>query len=201
MKRKFTYQLVTLVTLIVISIMMLVQTDKRLETVTNQIIEINTEDRENLNSFLTPVRSQIVELQNIEPVVNPYYNIPLSDSDQLLIQEIAGQFGIDNELFLAIIKTESQFDINSIGDNGKSLGLLQIQPKYWTDLFDVNNCNDWFSVRDNITTGCAILQYLYASYGDTLKVLNGYNSSDPNNYNRYSDEVLMNLEEIHNLKR
>jgi len=121
---------------------------------------IHIDSVERFQSSIVPVDVQPVEIQNTEPVPSILYNIPLSDGDQLLIREISNQFGIDYELILAIIKTESEFNPNDIGDNGHSFGLMQIQQKYWTKMFNVNGCSDWLSVKDNVTTGCAILQYL-----------------------------------------
>jgi len=31
---------------------------------------------------------------------------------------------------------------------------------------------------------------LYTAYGDTTKVLNAYNTGDPNNYNGYANNIL-----------
>jgi len=162
---------------------------------------IHIDSVERFKSSIVPVDVQPVEIQNAEPVPSILYNIPLSDGDQLLTREISNQFGIDYELLLAIIKTESEFNQNDIGDNGNSLGIMQIQPKWWESNFNAYECKDWFDIRDNVTVGCSILQYLYQHYGETVLVLNAYNSNNPNNFNGYSDRVLSNLVEIHNLKR
>jgi len=162
---------------------------------------IHIESVERFQSSIVPVDVQSVEIQNTEPIASLLYDIPLSDSDQLLIREISNQFGIDYELLLAIIKTESEFKPNDVGDNGNSLGILQVQPQWWTSNFNAYECKDWFDIRDNVTVGCSILQYLYQHYGETIKVLNAYNSNKPNNFNGYSDKVLINLVEIHKLKR
>ena len=163
--------------------------------------EIHIENLERFQSSIIPVDIEIVEIQTIEPIVSLLYDIPLSDGDQLLIRDISNQFGIDYELLLAIIKTESEFKPNDVGDNGNSLGILQVQPQWWTSNFNAYECKDWFDIRDNVTVGCSILQYLYQHYGETIKVLNAYNSNKPNNFNGYSDSVISNLVEIHNLKR
>ena len=162
---------------------------------------IHIESVERFQSSIVPVDVQSVEIQNTEPIASLLYDIPLSDDEQLLIREISNQFGIDYELLLAIIKTESEFKPNDVGDNGNSLGILQVQPQWWTSNFNAYECKDWFDIRDNVTVGCSILQYLYQHYGETIKVLNAYNSNKPNNFNGYSDKVLINLVEIHKLKR
>jgi len=201
-KKRITTEVATTLVITITSAMLIANLLK-LEppTIQPSKIEIHIENVDSFQSSIVPVDIQEVEIQNAEPVVNLFYDIPVSDSEQLLIREISNQFGIDYELLLAVIKTESEFNANSIGDNGKSLGLMQIQPKFWTSLFNSNDCSDWFSVKDNVTVGCSILQYLYASYGDTIQVLSAYNSGNPNCNNGYSDKVMGNLYQIHILKR
>jgi len=121
------------------------------------------------------------------------YDINLSEEDQLEVYNISEQFGLDYELVLAVMMHESKFDSQAIGDHGNSVGIMQIQPRWWTKIFEANGCSDWMSVHDNVTTGCAILQYLYVSYGDTTLMLNAYNTGDPNNFNGYSDDIRNNM--------
>lgn len=163
--------------------------------------EVHIESQESSLSPIIPVDVQAVEIQNVEPEANIFYDIPISDEEQWNMAMIAGNFRIDYKLLLAIIKTESEFNPNQIGDNGRSFGLMQIQPRWWTSYFNDYGCSDWLSVSDNVTVGCAILRYLYDSYGDTVLVLNAYNTGNPNNYNGYSDRVLSNLYEVQKLKR
>ena len=200
-KKRITTEVIT-----VLAITMLVIHLIRLEppTVEPKAIvtaEIHIENLERFQSSIIPVDVQVVEIQNVEPIENLFYEIPLSDGDQLLIREISNQFGIDYELLLAIIKTESEFNQYDVGDNGHSFGIMQIQPRWWTSNFNAYECESWFDIRDNVTVGCSILQHFYQKYGQTALVLNAYNSNKPNNYNGYSDRVLRNLAEIHNLKR
>ena len=204
-KKRITTEVITVLAITVVSAMIVIHLIRLepliVEPKAISATKIHIENLESFQSSIIPVDIEIVEIQNIEPIVSLLYDIPLSDRDQLLIREISNQFGIDNELLLAIIKTESEFNQNNIGDGGKSFGLMQVQPKYWTSNFNEYGCSNWFDIRDNVTVGCSILQHFYQKYGQTALVLNAYNSNKPNNYNGYSDRVLSNLVEIHNLKR
>jgi len=205
-KKTIKAEVITTVTISIVLGMLVIQLIKleppMIQPIETSIVtEIHIESIESFQSSIVPLESATVEIQNVVPVPSILYDIPLSDRDQLLIREISNQFGIDNELLLAIIKTESEFNQNNIGDGGKSFGLMQVQPKYWTSNFNEYGCSNWFDIRDNVTVGCSILQHFYQKYGQTALVLNAYNSNKPNNYNGYSDRVLSNLVEIHNLKR
>lgn len=148
--------------------------------------------------FTTAINPIVVEAAQIivEPVSSIYYAIPLTDSEQDSIREIASKFEIEFELVLAICQTETNFTTDCIGDYGNSYGIMQIQPRWWTSLFNEYGCSYCLSLEDNITVGCAILRYLYNSYGDTRSVLNAYNTSNPNCNNGYADKVLMNIENL-----
>lgn len=47
-----------------------------------------------------------------------------------IMQLIADHFGLDKELIQAIVQVESGGDPKAVGDNGNSIGLMQIQPKW-----------------------------------------------------------------------
>lgn len=197
-KRQILAELTTISVIGVTSILLIVQVPKPVEVVAEPI---QIESKQYYQPTLIQVEVEEVGAPNIEPVSSILYEISLSDDEQLQIRDITDDFEIDFELVLAIIKTESDFNPTMIGDNGNSFGLMQIQPKWWTSYFNQYECSDWLSVSDNVTVGCAILRYLYDSYGSTEKVLNAYNTGNPNRYNGYSQRVLSNLEDIENLKR
>lgn len=201
-KRKFITMALTVSLIVATSILLFV----RLPRTNEAEIEIVTVPQVSETEIYTESVSQVIV---IDSIVNPvpasarpvYYDIPFSDEEQDLIRTIASNYGIDYELVLAIIKTESNFNPNQIGDYGNSFGLMQVQPRYWNSLFNQNNCSGWFSVKDNVTVGCAILWHLYGACGDTEKVLSAYNSGNPDNQNGYSQRVFEELEVIKNLKR
>jgi len=55
-----------------------------------------------------------------------YYNVPLSEYQQNYVQNLCEKYDLSYELVLAVMKVESNFDINAISDTGSSQGIMQI---------------------------------------------------------------------------
>lgn len=127
----------------------------------------------------------------------PYDFIPLDYELQRYIHNLCEKYNISYILILAIIKTESEFDVNCIGDNGNSIGLMQIQPKWWQNIADQYNLNIWVP-EDNVHLGILIItNLLNANNGDLDKALKQYNSGNPDFYSdRYINMVFENIKEI-----
>lgn len=109
-----------------------------------------------------------------------FFDVPLSEELQLHIFAECEKYNISPALVIAIIERESTYDPSRVGDNGKSLGIMQIQPQWHNhrveELGIVNF--DWFNPYHNISVGCHYLAELYAKYGDDVyTVLMGYNGS------------------------
>lgn len=133
-----------------------------------------------------------VETENeteIKPDCAIYYNIPLTNSEQDVVRSITTKFGVEYELVLAIMSVETKFDISAIGDNGESLGAMQIQPRWWGKYVDKHKA-DLMTLEGNVTVGCEILLELYSKSSDIKRTLNAYNTGDFDSFNGYSEKVL-----------
>lgn len=132
-----------------------------------------------------------------EPVFSGYDFIPLDKDLQVQIYDLCEQYEIAYELVLSVIKTESEFKVDIIGDNGDAIGLMQIQPKWWQGLADMHNLNVYEPI-DNVHLGILILNIaLNDNGGDLNKALKQYNSGNPNYAgNEYIDKVFGNYEWI-----
>lgn len=64
------------------------------------------------------------------PEVIAVYNIPLSADLQTYIFGLCEERSIDPTIILGMIKKESMYQADVIGDNGNSFGLMQIQPRW-----------------------------------------------------------------------
>lgn len=156
---------------------------KDLEVVTGppekiETIEIIVEDTETVLSS-----EDISDVEENEEVVektsdNTYYNVPLDEDLQAYIIDICKDSMVDPEMVMAMIRKESNFNANAIGDSGRSLGLMQIQPKWhqWRmdELFGAGN-SDWFDPYKNVAVGVHILNDLYATGLSEEWVLMAYN--------------------------
>lgn len=104
------------------------------------------------------------------------YNVPLDESVQLYIVELCKEKQISPELVLAMIEQESRYNIDIVGDNGNSLGLMQIQPRWHKDRMDRLGCDNLLNPYENVTVGVDILLELFEKYdGDVYMVLMAYN--------------------------
>ena len=109
-----------------------------------------------------------------------YEFIPLDADLQVQIMKICEEYEISYDLILAMIKTESNFHTDSIGDDGAAIGLMQIWPQWWQETADANGLNIYEPI-DNVNLGIIILnKALNDNGGDLKKALKQYNSGDPN---------------------
>ena len=113
------------------------------------------------------------------------YDVPLGEDLQLYIIDLGERFGIDPAIIVAQIWKESRFNPNSIGDGGKSLGLMQIQPKWHSGWMKLLNCPDLLDPYQNVYVGVHILADHYQRYGDIGMALTSYNAGATGAYNNY----------------
>lgn len=136
----------------------------------------------------------VVELETelvAEP--EPIYDVPLSEELQGDIQDLCTEYDFDYALALAIIKTESSFDTDVIGDNGQATGLCQIWSYWWGDLasergLDINKPADNVEMMLVIMTG-------HLEEHTLTEALQMYNTGKPDG-NEYAQRVYSNLELI-----
>ena len=107
------------------------------------------------------------------------YDVPLDEDLQLYIMDICNNANISAALVIAMIERESNYNASVVGDNGKSLGLMQIQPRYHQWRMDELGGGDWFNPYDNVAVGVHILKGLFDKYGDDVyMVLMAYNGGN-----------------------
>lgn len=88
------------------------------------------------------------------------YDIPLDDELQDYIIETSEEHGVDPAIIIAMIKRESQFDIDIIGDRGKAFGLMQIHPRWHSDRMKKLGVTDLLDPYQNVTVGIDIMAEL-----------------------------------------
>ena len=113
-----------------------------------------------------------------------YYDIPLSYELQQYTQDLCRRYGVDYELILAIMKTESNFNPCAVG--GSCYGLMQIHKSGFAwleetyDLQPVIFHNDGEAeqiIPENIEAGIIIYKMYLDEYGSQDKALIRYNST------------------------
>lgn len=98
-----------------------------------------------------------------EQPMRVYYDVPLDRDMQDHIIDICESRSIEPALALALIKTESGYNPNCIGDNGNSKGLMQIQQRWHSARMEELGCSDLMDPYQNVTVGldlfCDLLEY------------------------------------------
>lgn len=91
-----------------------------------------------------------------------------------LVQEAAGQNGLDPCLILSVMRAESGFNRSAVSMKGAS-GLMQLMPAT-ASRFGVNNI---FDPRENVLGGSRYLRWLLDRFsGDVRLALAGYNAGE-----------------------
>lgn len=103
------------------------------------------------------------------------------------IEETAESYGISPKLVKAIIKVESGGDTNAIGDNGDSLGLMQIQPRYHAQR--LKEGESLLDPKVNVRIGCEILSEIMTKYGTLDEALTVYNAGHDTGSREYANKV------------
>lgn len=145
-----------------------------------QIAEPTTEISEEVTTAnSTEITMETVgEPQAIEEITTEvaFYDVPLDEDLQLYIMNLCNERHISTALVLAMIERESNFDASAVGDNGRSFGLMQIQPRWYQERMEQLGGGDWLNPYDNVTVGINILTDLFRKYGDDVyMVLMTYN--------------------------
>lgn len=122
-----------------------------------------------------------------------YYDVPLDIALQNHIFNLSAEYSINPKYIIAIIAEESAFGSLIIGDNGDSIGLMQIQSKWHGERMKRLSCNDLYDPFQNITVGVDYLSELMNYYdGDIVKAIVAYQQgSFKGEITEYAADVLL----------
>lgn len=148
----------------------------------------------------------IVEVET-ETVAEPTYNlcdIPLDAELQIWVFDYCKDKKLNPYLIFAMCERESQYNANAVGDSGRSLGIMQIQPKWHGWRMDKLGCTDLLDARQNMMVGIDILIDLYNKCNDTAWVLMAYNGGEAyanrnykaGNISEYASYIMTRTEEM-----
>ena len=113
------------------------------------------------------------------------YNVPLDVDLQRHIRETAKANGLEPELVFAVIKRESNYNIDAIGDNGTSFGLMQVREMFHRDRMLRLSCTNLLDPYQNVLVGTDYLAECIGKYNDVGKGLTAYNAGYDGAYNLY----------------
>ena len=132
------------------------------------------------------------------------YDIPLDDELQDYIIETSEERGVDPAIIIAMIKRESQFDIDIVGDKGKAFGLMQIHPRWHSDRMEKLGVTDLLDPYQNVTVGIDIMAELLDGGESVEWALMAYNGGyahanrhiEAGTLSEYATDVLEFAEEL-----
>ena len=104
-----------------------------------------------------------------------YTNIPLSARFQKYIDGKCKSYGISTNVVMGCIRTESNFQTQIMGDNGKAYGLMQVQKQWHKARMKKVGATDLLNPYENVDVGIDYLAELYGIYGNYHKALMAYN--------------------------
>lgn len=130
-----------------------------------------------------------------------YFDVPLSTELQDHIFKLCEEYGIAPEVIVAMIERESNYDSGAVGDNGESVGLMQIQEHNHYDRIEKLGVTDLLDAFENVEVGIDYLAQCITRNGGNLEMaLMSYNAGQKGaneNYfskgiysNAYSQKVL-----------
>ena len=122
-----------------------------------------------------------------------YFDVPLDQGIQKYIFMMCSECDscdLDPAVITAIIWKESEFNAGAIGDNGNSLGLMQVQPRWHSERMEKLSATDLLDPYQNVRVGIDYLVELYSINDDTEWVLMAYNGGPTYANNLYNEGAL-----------
>lgn len=99
----------------------------------------------------------------------------LPEKMQIYIRCICKQYDAPYALVLAMIEYESEYVFDAVGDDGNSIGYMQIYEKWHTDRMERLGVNDLKNPYQNVLVGVDLISYLLEKYGTVQDALAAYN--------------------------
>lgn len=138
-----------------------------------------------LNAIATAIDNPEVYTKDLPDPV-PVAQLEINDH----IDKMAKRYGLDSNIIKALIEEESGWVASAEGDNGNSIGLMQIQERWHKERMKRLGVKDLYDSEQNITVGCDILSELLNKYGNYKDALSVYNSGNTHDGKQYAERIL-----------
>ena len=92
-------------------------------------------------------------IETVQIIEQKLYDVPLSSELQQHIINTSEMYGVDPAIIMAMIDTESSFQANAVGDDGRSYGLMQIQVRYHEERMQELGVSDMLNPYENVVVG------------------------------------------------
>lgn len=134
------------------------------------VLEAPTREPEPIEEVVTEEEIDIVEEE-----ATLYYDVPLSYELQDHIFTVCEEYDVDPALIFAMIRKESTYNPDAIGDSGRSFGLMQIQPRWHSERMAKLGCDNLLDPYQNVTVGVDFIAELLAKDRGVSWALMAYN--------------------------
>ena len=142
----------------------------------SKILRLEAEIRQEVESRIAQTKFREVLIEEKQALQYRYIkDCPLPKKIQREIFHICGDAALSFELVMSLIYEESGWDPECISDGGESVGLMQIQEKWHTDLMDKTGCTDLTDPVQNVRVGTTLLKRHFRTYHDPAWALMAYN--------------------------
>lgn len=121
-----------------------------------------------------PIETAAISIAEPTPE-EPLYDVPLDEEVQNHIIRLCEQYEIPAAVVIAMIERESYFTADAIGDNGNSIGLMQIQPRWHSGRMEKLGVTDLLDPIQNVTVGIDLLEELLEKEKGLAWALMAYN--------------------------
>lgn len=138
-----------------------------------------------LNAMATAIDNPEVYAK---PLPNPVPVAQLEMNNH--IDKMAKRYRLNPDVVKALIEEESGWLSSAEGDNGESVGLMQIQERWHKDRMKRLGVTNLYDSEQNITVGCDILSELLNKYGNYRYALSAYNSGNIKDGRAYAERIL-----------
>jgi soluble lytic murein transglycosylase-like protein len=108
------------------------------------------------------------------------------------IEKTAKRYGLDPRVIKELIKEESGWLSSAEGDDGESIGLMQIQEQWHKARMQRLGVTDLYDPKQNVKVGCDILAELLGKYGNYKDALSVYNSGNTKDGKQYAERIIKN---------
>ena len=121
-------------------------------------------------------QTSVIQLAASAPAQQWSYSeeIPLPAEIQETLWAVSREFELPYELFLAMIERETDFR-SILGDNGDSIGYMQVQPKHHKERMDRLGVTNLWDPASNFRVGADYLSEHLSNYGNIHLALMAYN--------------------------
>lgn len=122
-----------------------------------------------------PIAETTIAPEVQDPEYRYIQDCPLSKEVQQGIFDICERYNVAFELVMAVIQRESNFNAAAVGDHGDSVGLMQIQEKWHSELMEELGVTDLYDPLENVEVGVALLAQYFKEGKEVYYALMKYN--------------------------